>query len=117
MVTYVGGLHFSKTWNIVYWWINMVIFPTGINYMNNAHEYRKKTRRENFHYSHFYGNELKVMLHGYNAYYIIFYLSYGLWEMWSFTYIYQSIINHLETQIFYNNIYVDVVWGNGKCLR
>ena len=31
--------------------------------------------------------------------------------------IYQSVINHLETQIFYNNIYVDVVWGNGKCLR
>ena len=56
----------------------MVIFPTGINYMNNAHEYRKKTRREKFHYSHFYGNELKVMLHGYNAYYIIFHLSYGL---------------------------------------
>ena len=31
--------------------------------------------------------------------------------------IYQSVINQLETQIFYNNIYVDVVWGNGKCLR
>ena len=46
--------------------------------MNNAHEYRKKTRREKLHYSHFYGNELKVMLHGYNAYNIIFYLSYGL---------------------------------------
>ena len=31
--------------------------------------------------------------------------------------IYQSVINHLEIQIFYNNIYVDVIWGNGKCLR
>ena len=84
--------------------------------MNNVHEYRKKTRREKFHYSHFYGNELKVMLHGYNAYYIIFIYLMG-YEKCGPLDIYQSVINHLETQIFYNNIYVDVVWGNGKCLR
>ena len=30
---------------------------------------------------------------------------------------YQSFINHFETKIIYNNIYVGVVWGNGKCFR